>query len=135
MLQSEGPRVYVVGSRGISGYDLTAPGGDVGPHWWREGGPVARTLDASANLDLLLTQDFALLYEVSTNDGRRVTPFGRQLVPDKGYESGLIRSDFVVAPASMDGPPADATELTVLDGGIATLATDGTLRLHAGAGS
>ncbi len=142
-LYAEASRVYLVSPRGLVAYDLRAPGGDVGPHWWRDNGPVSRSLDPANNVDLLLSRGFALLVDrpqpVGTRSGRtsttdlRITPFGRQLVPDAGYETGLLRHEARLT-AGQFGMPTGGVAVELMPGGLAILDRSGRLSFLAGAG-
>ncbi len=93
---SDGGRVYVGGRRSLNAYDLAAPDGTVGPHWWRDDDLFAQEFDPATNLDLLLSRRLAVLVDVPESRGRgqnrtvRFTPFSRTSVEGKGYESGLM---------------------------------------------
>ena len=128
-LRVSGSRVYVAGRRGLTAYDLSAPNGDVGPHWRRDNHPLTRLADPAENLDLLVADDFALLIDSPLDGdpaGPRATPFSRAIVDGKGYESGLEHR-----PAAL---PADAADWRLFAGGLAVLDEGGRVTLLRGAG-
>ncbi len=123
---ADGTRIYVTGLRGITAFDLDAPGDNVGPHWWRDDDAFSRAVDPSLITGVLLGRDYVLVLDEPTSGGMRIIPFGRQLVPDKGYESGLVRPAL-----ELDEVPR---QVQPMQGGIAVLNEEGTLRLYRGAG-
>ncbi len=98
----DGRRIYSLGDRGLYAYDLDAPADDIGPHWNRPDDVYARTLDPATTIDILLGRDVLVMLDRQPDGTSRLVPFGRQLVPDKGYESGLQRESLVLPDSTFD---------------------------------
>ena len=124
---ADGTRVYLAGRRGLSGYDLAAPDGTVGPHWWRDDDLFAREFDPATNLDLLLSRELAVLVDaplpgLNAQPVVRFTPFSRATVAGKGYESGLM-----LAPLAL---PGGVSDWRLTEAGLVVLDEAGDLRLY-----
>lgn len=141
---TRGTHVYVGGKRGLGAHDLTAPDGTVGPHWMRDNDPLLRS-DNAVNLDLMIGDDFVLLVDAPQDLPQqraaqargetasiRITPFSRQIIDGKGYESGLQHRAIEVG-NGLGGLAGAPQQWQALDGGLAVLDDAGRLAFIPGA--